>query len=319
MNTPVVFLVFNRPEPARRVFDAIRKARPPQLLVVCDGPRPHVPTDAQRVAEVRKIIAHGVDWPCEVLTHYAETNMGCRARVSSGLDWAFSIAQEAIILEDDCLPDPSFFPYCEALLERYRHDPKVMHIGANNFQGWRRVTKESYYFSKYNHVWGWACWRRSWQKYDHTLESWKRPEVRERISRSFDSEEEKEYWLEKFDWITQRFSEVTTWDYQWTYTCWLHEGLSISPAKNLVTNIGIGGDGTHCGDDAKKLLVPARSIKSISHPAVMQRNVEADRFTFDLVYTYREPNPYKRAYYNARIALGAAKKRLFGDRSSRGK
>ena len=319
MNTPVVFLVFNRPEPARRVFERIRQARPPKLLVVCDGPRAHVPTDAGRVAEVRGIIAKGVDWPCEVLTHYAETNMGCRERVRSGLDWAFSIAQEAIILEDDCLPDPSFFPYCETLLERYRDEPKVMHIGANNFQGWRRPTQDSYYFSKYNHIWGWACWRRSWQKYDYNLASWTRPGVRERISLSFDSDQEKEYWLAKFDGITQQFDQVTTWDYQWTYTCWLHEGLSICPATNLVTNIGIGIDGTHCGDDAKKLLVPARSIKTIRHPATLQRNIKADQFTFDLVYPYRDPNPYKRAFYSARIALGAARKKLLGSLFSRKK
>ncbi len=303
-------MVFNRPETTARVFESIRQARPSRLLVICDGPRSHVPADAGNVAQVREIIDRGVDWACEVLTNYAPQNMGCRDRVASGLNWAFSVVEEAIILEDDCLPDPSFFPYCEELLERYREDERVMHIGSNNFQGWRRRTKDSYYFSKYNHIWGWATWRRAWQKYDATVASWTQPGIRERIIRSFDSDAEAEYWLDKFDWISGRFEEVTTWDYQWTYSCWLNEALSISPARNLVTNIGIGNESTHSGEYAKKMQIPARHLGKLRHPVSLERNVAADRFTFEFVYTYQDPNPWLRNYYRAKIALGSAKNKL---------
>src|SRR6266404_4767750 len=131
--TPLAFIVFNRPDLTAKVFERIREARPEHLLVVCDGPRKDVATDAQRVAEVRALIANGVDWPCKVVRNYAETNMGCRERAASGLNWVFSLTEEAIILEDDCLPDPSFFPYCEEMLERYRDTPEVMHINGTNF------------------------------------------------------------------------------------------------------------------------------------------------------------------------------------------
>ena len=309
MKTPVVFLVFNRPEPVRRVFERIRQAQPPQLLVVCDGPRTHVPTDAARVAEVRAIIANGVDWPCDVRTNYAEKNMGCRERVNSGLDWAFSLVEEAIILEDDCLPDPSFFPYCETLLERYRDEPKVMHIGANNFQGWRCRTTKSFFFSKYNHIWGWATWRRAWQLVDKDAASWKNPELRAKIERSFDTPEEKAYWSPIFESITSPETRPNTWDYAWMLTCWAHEGLATYPAVNLVENIGFGGDATHTQEgDARQL--PALPLGKLSFPRKIVRNVSADRFTFHTVFLLRAVFP-QNIWNHIRIMGGWLKQRLF--------
>ncbi len=309
MKTPVVFLVFNRPEPTRRVFERIRQARPPQLLVVCDGPRAHIPGDAERVAQARAIITQGVDWPCEVLTNYAEANMGCRERVNSGLDWAFSVVEEAIILEDDCLPGSSFFRYCETLLERYRDEPRIMHIGANNDQGWRRRTTRSFYFSKYNHIWGWATWRRAWQLSDKEGACWKNPEQRARIERLFDSPEERAYWSPIFDSLTSPETRPNTWDYSWMLTCWGHGGLATYPSVNLVENIGFSGETTHVwGSSARQ--IPARSLGKLSFPRKIVRNVAADRHTFRTVFLLRAPFPQS-LWNHARILGGALKKNIF--------
>ena len=112
LNTPVAFLIFNRPHTTQRVFAEIAKARPPKLLVVADGPRNDRPGEAELCAQTRAIIDQ-VDWDCEVLTHYADKNMGCKKRIASGIDWVFTQVEEAIILEDDCLPEASFFQFCE--------------------------------------------------------------------------------------------------------------------------------------------------------------------------------------------------------------
>src|SRR5687767_13684909 len=163
--TPVALLVFNRPQATARVFEAVARARPPRLLVVADGPRADRPDDGELCHQTRAIIER-VDWPCEVMKDYSDTNLGCRKRVSSGLDWVFSNVADAIILEDDCLPEPSFFPFCEELLERYRDDERVAMIRAGNFLEGRRVASTSYYFSRWFHIWGWATWARAWKHND---------------------------------------------------------------------------------------------------------------------------------------------------------
>ncbi|OUC08639.1 hemolytic protein HlpA-like protein, partial [Litorilinea aerophila] len=168
MQTPVIFLIFNRPDTTAQVFAEIAKARPRRLLVVADGPRPHRPDDVEKCSATRAVIER-VDWPCEVSCDFAEENLGGRRRISSGLTWAFSQVEAAIVLEDDCLPHPTFFPFCEELLNRYCHDERIMAITGDNFQFGRSRTKYSYYFSRYFHSWGWATWRRAWQHYDDTL------------------------------------------------------------------------------------------------------------------------------------------------------
>ena len=278
MNTPVVFLVFNRPDTTRRVFERIRQARPPKLLVVCDGPRPHVPADAARVAEVCAIIAQGVDWPCEVLTHYAEKNLGCRVRVSSGLDWAFSLVEEAIIIEDDCLPDPSFFTFCETMLARYREDERVMHINGTNFLAAHLRVSSDFFFSKYVWVWGWATWRRAWRQYDPTMASW--DERLPRLEESFDAGADRAFWLSTFEQARADWQKTNTWDFQWVYTCWTLGALTAMPSVNLVENLGIGGDSTHTTGDAAHLHLAAGSLVADTAPRRMARSRWRDYLMF---------------------------------------
>ncbi len=165
MRSPVLFLVFNRPDSTRKVFDAIRSARPPKLYITADGPRPDRPAEAKLCSEVRAI-ASAVDWPCEVKTLFRESNLGCKAGVSSGITWFFSHEDEGIILEDDVLPVPTFFNFCDEMLERYRDDARVSMISGCNLISNHFSPKQSYFFSRYNLIWGWATWRRAWQHYD---------------------------------------------------------------------------------------------------------------------------------------------------------
>ena len=278
MNTPVIFLVFNRPDLTRQVFERIRQARPPRLLVVCDGPREHVPADAASVAEVRRIIEQGVDWPCQVLTNFSETNLGCRERVFTGLNWAFSLVEEAMILEDDCLPSASFFSFCEEMLTRYRRDERVMHVNGTNFLAKHLHTSASCFFSKYVWIWGWATWRRAWQQYDPTMASWN--ERLHLLEKSFDSGQERAFWLSTFEKARADWAKANTWDFQWIYTCWTKGGLSVVPSVNLVENLGFGAGATHTTNDFPHLRLAAGSLESTAQPRRIARRRWRDHLMF---------------------------------------
>ena len=243
LETPVALIVFNRPETTRRVFAAIAAARPARLLLIADGPRTDRPGEVERCDEVRKIVT-SVDWPCEVLTNFAEENMGCRRRVVSGLNWVFSQVEEAIILEDDCLPDASFFPFCAEMLDLYRHQSQLGLVAGFNSLDEGYPFDYSYFFTTAVSIWGWATWRRSWQQYDEHLENWSEVKQRGFLKRLLPSQKMADYWAKIFDSMYYG-TGPNTWDYQLTYTSWTRNWLNILPAKNLVENIGFGKDATH--------------------------------------------------------------------------
>jgi hypothetical protein len=232
LKTAVAFLVFNRPETTRRVFAAIREARPPKLLVVADGPRADRPGEAEKCAEVLGII-NTVDWPCEVLKNYSEVNMGCKRRISSGLNWVFEQEEEAIILEDDCLPHPTFFRFCEELLHRYRDDTRIMMISGDNFQFESQRAEYSYYFSRYTHIWGWASWRRAWKYYDVDMTLWPLIKKGEWLSDLFADKRMAQFWEAEFEKIVS--GTLDTWDHQWAFACWTQSGLAVLPNVNLIS------------------------------------------------------------------------------------
>lgn len=238
--TPVAFFVFNRPETTELVFQEIRKARPATLLLVCDGPRPEVPSDIQRVEEVKRILDH-VDWPCDVLKNYSEANLGCRQRIQSGLSWVFSEVEKAIILEDDCLPSPSFFPFMDKALSLYAHDDAVGMISGTSYLLPSKTSSDKYYFSALPHIWGWGTWRRVWQDYEPDAESWVNTDQWALLKRVFAYGVFRKSWKSTLDNIAM----ASTWDYQWAYSLWLHERLSLVPRANLVRNVGMDQAGTH--------------------------------------------------------------------------
>ncbi len=278
MNTPVLFLVFRRPELTRRVFDAIKQARPAKLFVAADGPRSGTSGEYEQCQATRDAICGQIDWECQVQTLLRDKNLGCKLAVSSAIDWFFEHVEEGIILEDDCLPDLSFFGFCEALLDKYRDAPEVMHISGDNFQAGRSRGDGSYYGSSYAHIWGWATWRRAWKHYDVGMKCF--PEFKRSggLERIFDTEAERAYWLKNLE-RTYR-GDVNTWDFQWTFSLWAHNGIAILPNANLVENIGFGAGGTHTVA-ANKWSPPLRaSAGPLIHPSLLVRDRQTDEFTF---------------------------------------
>lgn len=307
LSTPVALFLFNRPETTVQVFEAIRCARPPKLLVVADGPRPGIPGEAGRCAAARAVIEH-VDWPCDVLTNWSDANLGCKRRVSSGLDWVFETVPEAIVLEDDCLPHTTFFRFCEELLERFRDDTRIAQISGNNFQFGRKRSMDSYYFSRYTHIWGWASWRRAWRNYDITMALW--PEIRDGgwLADWLGDFLAVEYWTAIFD-KTHR-GEINTWDYQFLFSNWVQGALCILPAVNLVTNIGFGTDSTHTRALCRTANVPAEPVAfPLSHPRHFLRDGSADAYTEATVFMNMTPR--KRLKKRIRRAV----EKWFGARS----
>jgi hypothetical protein len=283
LSTPVAFIIFNRPSTTAQVFEAIRQARPRQLLVIADGPRDDHPEDPAKCAAAQAIIEQ-VDWDCDVVLNYSEINRGCKRRVSTGLDWVFSLVEEAIILEDDCLPHPTFFKFCSELLGSYRNDERIMTIGGCNFQQGRQRTLYSYYFSRYVHVWGWASWRRAWQHYSVEMTSW--PLLRDTtwLLDILGSDAAATYWRGTFDKAYAGL--IDTWDYQWLFACWAQNGLAVLPEINLVSNIGYGDGATHTRDTGDSIpQLPAVGMEfPLCHPPYIARHREADQFTFEHVF-----------------------------------
>jgi hypothetical protein len=270
----VVLVVFNRPEVTKIVFERIKQTRPGVLLLVADGPRRDRVGEGEACRLTREIV-EDVTWPCEVLKNYSETNMGCGRRVASGIDWVFQNVEEAIILEDDCLPHPTFFGFCKELLEHYRGDERVMQISGSNLQFGQRRTEQSYYFSRYPHCWGWATWQRAWQRYDFDMKVWKgNPK---RCLASFDDNSERAFWQATLDSI--REGRIDTWDYQWSLACQIAGGLAVTPSVNMVTNLGLGSDATHTRSRLFAIWPAVEAMKfPLRHPPRREANVEADQF-----------------------------------------
>ena len=263
--SPVALIVFNRPDTTRRVFDAIAAARPEKLFLIADGPRADRPGEAERCSEVRKIISN-VNWPCDVQTNFASENLGCRPRIVSGLNWVFSVVEQAVILEDDCLPDPSFFPFCAELLNRYQDDRRIGFISGFNPLESSFQFPYSYYFSMMTGIWGWATWRRAWIEFDEHIETW--PDVKKGglLKEVLPDGTAVAYWSGIFDSMYAG-TGPSAWDYQWVYTCWTRNWLSVLPARNLVKNIGFGPAATHTSSGDPRLMIEARSIEfPLTHP-----------------------------------------------------
>jgi len=276
--TPVLMLVFNRPGVTKRVFEVLRKVQPARLYISADGPRASVPGDPGKVDEVKKIF-DAIDWECEVHTNYSTENKGCRRAVAEGIDWFFTNEEEGIILEDDCLPDISFFRFCAEMLERFRDDKRVMHINGNNFGTSEFIDSPySYHFCSYGQVWGWATWSRAWKLYQKDLDLW--PVIK------------KGGWLRNMGWNKKEMNiqtwkyermigenAIDTWDFQWHFTLFVNNGLAITPKKNLVTNLGFGSEATHTKFDvSNKSEIPAGEIGfPLCHPEFTRADHRLDR------------------------------------------
>lgn len=252
MTTPILFLIFNRPKETALVFERIKAVRPRYLFVAADGARKTVPSDSILCAQTRAIVQN-IDWDCNIQYLFRDENLGCGKGVSSAISWFFEHVEEGIILEDDCLPDLSFFSFAETMLMRYRFEPKVMQIAGTNylFKAFASDTN-SYYMSAYNAIWGWATWRRAWQLYEFKIEN---VDNIEKIL-------QKRYKLPNFvQWLLSAYKDIATgkidtWDTQWHFTCQKNDGLCVVPNVNLIANIGYIG--THGKEKSPFNNMPTR-------------------------------------------------------------
>jgi len=260
----------------RQSFAAIAKARPPKLFVFADGPKDD-PEDTRLCQEARRVIDQ-VDWDCELRTDFSDTNLGCGRRLASGFQWIFDQVEEAILIEDDCVPTESFFWFCQSLLEKYRDDERIMHINGTNFRSGRVRTPCSYYFSKYSHSCGWASWRRAFQHYDFGMASW--PQFRDSglLAASCTDPVEQRYWTRVFD---RQISDNPTdaWSYAWRYAIFRRGGVTVTPTVNMVSNIGFGRpDAVHTKYRQKP--APTEDVWELRHHPAVVVDSTAEAYTF---------------------------------------
>ena len=283
MDTPVALFAFNRPDTTARVFTAIRGARPSKLFLICDGPRPESPFECDAV----RALLESVDWSCEVTRNFASENMGCRRRMISGISWVFSQVPEAIILEDDCLPSPSFFRFASEILSRYHGDPRVMMVAGGNGAFQSTEHEYSYTFARSVGIWGWATWARAWQSYDEYISEW--PYLRETpwLWELLNDKRQVEFWRDMFDRV---YAGEGTWDWQWVFSIWSKNGLSVIPSRNLVNNIGFApGSSSRATEEIEwireTVAIPLCEIEfPLTHPTQIRPNRNHDAIIFDKAF-----------------------------------
>ncbi len=276
METPILFLIYNRPEYTKKVFEAIRRARPKKLFISADGPKMDKEGDDEMCNETRKIVER-IDWPCETKTMVGNENLGCRLGVIKGPNWFFENVEEGIILEDDCLPNESFFEYCEKLLKKFRNKNEIMMISGSNPA--TSITSDyDYFFSRFYHIWGWATWKRAWSKYDVNVTEWPRLKKERLLEKVFPTNIENRMFVEKM--IDQVYGKVSSvWSIQWTYTCLLNNGYAVLPKYNLISNIGLVG--VHeMNEDQLFIKTKKIDFANFSHP----KTIGTDQAVEDLIF-----------------------------------
>ncbi len=277
LDTPVLFLIFNRPAETKQVFEAIRLAAPRYLYIAADGPRLNVESDIERCRMVRQII-HEIDWNCEVSTLLRVKNLGCKKAVSEAITWFFELVEQGIILEDDCLPDQSFFRYCEVLLERFKHNDKIISIGGTNL-GYSFSRNHSYSYTRFLNMWGWATWRRASKLVDYDMTDWKKKGFKNLF---LHRRLQDNYFSLDYNWVkfwkgyfnSTANGEIDTWDFQWIFTQLLYKKLAVFPAHNLVKNIGFSQNATHTLDPNHRIT--KIELQSINFPLIHNENIEID-------------------------------------------
>jgi hypothetical protein len=275
--SPVLFLVFNRPSTTKLVFEEIRKAKPKRIYIAADGARNDNLSDIEKCKEVKEIVSL-IDWECDVKTLYRNENLGCKYAVSSAIDWFFENEPAGIVLEDDCLPNNDFFRFCDEMLSYYNDDERVRFIAGSNFQNGVSRSDGSYYFSKLSHVWGWASWRRAWKDYDVELDKYRGIDGYKAFYNVFKDSLLAEDWASFLKQLHN--NEINTWDYQWAITNMFNNGLSVMPNVNLISNIGFGDDATHTfADNGFQSLATCQLEDKIIHPTLILPNTEADYYT----------------------------------------
>ncbi len=288
-NTPILFLIFNRPEYTQRVFDEIKKIAPAKFYIAADGPRRNNEKDKVNCNLTRQIV-NQIDWNCKVVKLFREENLGCKIAVSSAINWFFENEEQGIILEDDILPSHGFFEFAAEMLNKYADDERIMHVAGNNLQfGWRR-NNDSYYYSYYGSIWGWATWRRAWKLYDVEMKMYPKFLKENRLYEIFGNDDEVQFRKNTFDQVFSK--NLDTWDFQWTFARLANNGLSIVPNFNLIKNIGFGQEATHTTStsDKRANLLLEKIDSPLMHPEFMVRDKVSDDRYFNNVINPKPKN-----------------------------
>ncbi|TXD81700.1 nucleotide-diphospho-sugar transferase [Subsaximicrobium wynnwilliamsii] len=278
--TPVLYIVFNRPDHVRKSFMRIKEVAPKKLYVAADGPRSDHEHDIQNCLKVRQYIQDNINWECEVVYLFREPNLGCGKAVSGAIDWFFENEHEGIIIEDDCIADISFFRFCEELLDRFRDDAEIFQITGSNWQKGKKRGRADYYFSHMSSVWGWATWKDRWDSYEYTIdvESDDYLKMKDNLKEIACNKSEENYHLNCFE--RTAIGKIDTWDYQWRYLMLLNKGINVVPNYNLVSNAGFGKEGTHTFDSRHwRANLESQTVNfPLKHPKRIEVNKKADAF-----------------------------------------
>ena len=282
MNTPILLIIFNRPQKIESLIDSLRIIKPTKIFIAADGPRKNKDGERELCSKTRDMISL-IDWPCEIHKNFQETNLGCKYGPITAIDWFFENVDSGIILEDDCIPNFDFYNYCRELLAKYEDTPQVMHISGNNFQDdkLRGDTNSSYYFSKYTHSWGWATWRRAWSLFHKAVADFDSFNKENKISKVPIGRPAQKYWIKNF---IQTINGTDSWDSLWLYTVWYNSALAILPQKNLVNNIGFGNDATHTKTKSIKTNTSTHNLSKIIHADKIFKDEIADKYTFQKLF-----------------------------------
>ncbi len=302
MNSPILITAWRRVDKLEQLLLAIKENKPEKIYISCDGPRKNNNDDKERIQKVKATIDKLIDWDCDLYKLYNRDNLGCRGAMIKAINWFFDNESEGIILEDDCIPNNEFIPYCSKLLKKYRKNYKVWNIAGTNYQQGLHRGDGSYYFSKYFHCWGWATWKDRWLNIDEYIISWAKAKEALLLKSIFNDPLEIKFWTDIFDKF-YKHNIPDTWDIEWTYTCLINEGYTIIPNVNLVKNIGFDKEATHT-----KFTIDQYSNSSlilpIKHPTFLVNDSDADRFTFynhyQMCFKRRLKLIYKRPLYYPR-------------------
>lgn len=281
--TSIAIIIFNRPEHTKKVFDQIAKIKPKKLFIISDGPRKNNKNDVLLIDRARSIF-NSINWNCKVYKNYSQKNLGCKYRPASGIDWVFAHTEEAIILEDDCYPDLSFFKYCEELLKYYRDDLRVGMIAGSNLLPGCFNSNESYFFSNHVYCWGWATWKSRWKDFDLDLKAWPKLKNSSFFEAIHVNKKAALSWKKGFDLLYK--NKIDAWDYQWLFTNWLKRRVTIVPKNNLVSNIGFDNFATHTFNSFDKLSnIKIQSISfPLKHPGYVYVDSKVDNMLYKKVF-----------------------------------
>lgn len=296
MRSPILFIVFNRPDTTQVVFDAIRKAQPRKLFIAADAPRKGNTSDLEKCAAVKNIVEH-IDWECEVERLYQKENLGCGRAVSSAINWFFSKNEEGIILEDDCVPNPDFYTFCDEMLEKYRNNEQVISINGSNL-GYRISSGHSYTFSRFMNMWGWATWRRSAVQIDYEMKEWEAIKDKKAEASRLLKQGALDFDIDWFNLWVIKFNKVLadpgfTWDWQWMWYQLKNKKLSVVPGKNLISNIGFNENGTHTlHADHLSANIPAESMQfPLVHPPALHADLRYEEERVKWIWCHHKRLP----------------------------